>query len=509
MAAELGPETVRGAATTIIHSTANRGYGGGMNLGARLARGEYLVLSNSDVEFTDGWLERLLAHMQADPTIGVLSPLTNYVGEGLQNDPDAADLKPEAAPAYGAKIAAREGCLYPAERLAYFCVMMRASVYDMLNGFDEGFGLGNLEDDNLSVRLRLLGYRLAIARNTFVYHHGSKTFKTNRLDHAQLMERNTYRHLNLLSEFSTAFNPIQMIPRIRAPKPAISVVIRTRNRPLKLRNALLSLANQTQRDFEVVVVNDGGEDVADVLSPFEAQYPIRYVRHEQHLDAGSTATTGLNAAQGEWLCFLDDDDIVYPFHLELLYQTALAQPDYRFFYTHFNRVLMLERGPHLVTHSRLRSEPQPFDRDKFLWTNYIVVHAWLFHRVVHETIGPLNPELFVLQDWDYLIRASRKFDFYGIPRESCEYRFYPSLSNSVLGRRKRSAEEHERIYQMHPTDDPALLRIREEQVQAVRAQVKRFERIEADVQAGRITNAQGHAMMVRDAVGFQLDPADV
>ena len=67
--------------------------------------------------------------------------------------------------------------LQDVESLAGLCLMFDRTTLEALGGFDEVFGLGNFEDDDLSLRARLRGGRLVVVRSAFVHHRGSRTFK--------------------------------------------------------------------------------------------------------------------------------------------------------------------------------------------------------------------------------------------------------------------------------------------------------------------------------------------
>jgi len=90
--------------------------------------------------------------------------------------------------------------------------------------------------------------------------------------------------------------------------PKVSVVIPTYNRPNFLRAAVRSVLGQTFQDFEIVIVDDAstGETQAVVASFGDPR--IRYLRHDQNRQISGARNTGVQAATGEFVAFLDDDD---------------------------------------------------------------------------------------------------------------------------------------------------------------------------------------------------------
>lgn len=91
--------------------------------------------------------------------------------------------------------------------------------------------------------------------------------------------------------------------------PRISVVIPVYNRSSELRRALESLARQTERQFEVVVCDDGStQDIRAVLAPFESQLDVRYQRIENSGGPARPRNVAISLASGEWIAFLDSDD---------------------------------------------------------------------------------------------------------------------------------------------------------------------------------------------------------
>ncbi|MCD6385261.1 glycosyltransferase family 2 protein, partial [Candidatus Sumerlaeota bacterium] len=95
--------------------------------------------------------------------------------------------------------------------------------------------------------------------------------------------------------------------------PRVSVIIPVFNRKEMVKEAISSVLNQTFRDFELIVVDDGSTDgTAEVVKSFNE---VRYIRQE-HKGPASARNTGIMNAEGELIAFLDSDDLWLPEKLE-------------------------------------------------------------------------------------------------------------------------------------------------------------------------------------------------
>jgi glycosyltransferase involved in cell wall biosynthesis len=95
----------------------------------------------------------------------------------------------------------------------------------------------------------------------------------------------------------------------------VSVIIPTYNRAAKVAKAVSSVLEQTFRDFELIVVDDGSTDpTRSVLQPFGTR--IRFLLHEENRGVSAARNTGIRASQGPLIAFLDSDDYWLPEKLE-------------------------------------------------------------------------------------------------------------------------------------------------------------------------------------------------
>lgn len=235
--------------------------------------------------------------------------------------------------------------------------------------------------------------------------------------------------------------------------PTVTVVIATFNRPRLLARALQSLTGQTFTDFEVVVVNDGGVDVRSVVERFPS-LDIRLVEHSTNRGVTVAQNTGGREARGEYLCYLNDDDLFLPHHLSTVVHAARDHGGDVVVYTDGAQVLEDEQG-RAITRSVL-PRPEGFDRDLLLVTNFIPAITLLFPTDAWREIGGFDETFEVLEDWELWIRLSAVRRFVHLPVVSCEYRLRGGRGNITTREVPRFHACLERVYEKHPVAVPDL-----------------------------------------------------
>jgi GT2 family glycosyltransferase len=171
----------------VIRNPENRGFPAGCNQALAAARGAYTVFLNNDTVVTEGWLDGLIGPVLHDwPKVGMVGAVTNAASPPQHVPVDYTGLSGLAA------FAARRRRAYAGKtiefpRLTGFCLLARREVLEQVGGFDERYGLGFFDDDDLCLRVRQAGYKLLVAQDVFIHHFGSRTFKALGVDtNAQL-----------------------------------------------------------------------------------------------------------------------------------------------------------------------------------------------------------------------------------------------------------------------------------------------------------------------------------
>jgi GT2 family glycosyltransferase len=180
----------------VVRSPVNLGFAGGVNLGLAAMRGDVAVLLNNDALATPGWLRGMTGALGRVRHAGIVGPRSNWVSDDqiVTGVPYAEAPSPDLDRFAADRARRLAGGGREATRLSGLCMAISAAVLDRVGGFDTRFEVGNLEDDDYSVRARLAGFRLWIADDAYVHHFGHKTFDALDEDYDELMRTNALRY---------------------------------------------------------------------------------------------------------------------------------------------------------------------------------------------------------------------------------------------------------------------------------------------------------------------------
>ena len=230
-----------------------------------------------------------------------------------------------------------------------------------------------------------------------------------------------------IEELRRAIGPALVTDGERGPAP-VSVVIRTRNRPALLKEALESLRAQTARPRQVVIVNDGGASPKEVANAFRSDFDVALEEPKQRRGRSAAANRGVAVAKEELVSFLDDDDRCFPDHLERLVAGARQGPE-PVVYSDAVTVVYGQGESGWEPRVRTLQYSLDFDPDYLLYANYIPIHTLLLPRVLFTKVGGFDEGLDYSEDWDFLIRLSAETPFRHLRAVTCEYRVFEAVSN--------------------------------------------------------------------------------
>ncbi|MEZ5243832.1 MAG: glycosyltransferase [Acidimicrobiales bacterium] len=230
-----------------------------------------------------------------------------------------------------------------------------------------------------------------------------------------------------LDDLLRAYGQAEVLPSAE-PSVSFTVVVRTMGtRPVSLAEALDSLAAQTFRDFDVVVVVHGPPDVADAVRASVAERLSDRLSIVTVSGGGRAhpLNVGLEHVNGSHFCFLDDDDLAYDDWLQAFADAAVAEPGVILRAVTESQDWTTAGGTEPVSPVGDVERPFPdrFDLLAHMSLNLTPICALAYPRGV---IDPLRlrfcDDLPVYEDWDFLMRAAMAVGVVSIPRATSLYR---------------------------------------------------------------------------------------
>ncbi|MFD2331432.1 glycosyltransferase family 2 protein [Cohnella sp. GCM10020058] len=213
--------------------------------------------------------------------------------------------------------------------------------------------------------------------------------------------------------------------RIPSHHPLVSIIIRTCGRPEVLKEALLSVRHQTYSNIEVVVVEDGPNMSQEMIVNEFSDLNIKYFSTITHVGRCLAGNIALENANGEYFNFLDDDDVMFGDHVEVLV-TQLTENSYcgaAYAMAFETPIRVKSKSPYEyeeIFHNVIHK--QAFNRLILLHHNYFPIQTVLFSRELYDKFGGFDPNLEVLEDWDLWLRYAFNEDFHYVEKVTSMYR---------------------------------------------------------------------------------------
>jgi len=198
------------------------------------------------------------------------------------------------------------------------------------------------------------------------------------------------------------------------PATCVSIVMPTRNRADCLAEAIASVQAQTYANWELHIVDDGSRDgTRAVVEPFLADARIRYEAIEPS-GASAARNHGLRATRGEYIAYLDSDNLWFPGFLAAAVAALAGDPGTDLVYG------VLATGAHGGGSLQLLHEP--FDRCRLERANYIDLNVVVHRRALYAAHGGFDEGLARVVDWDLLLRYTAETPALALPVLAARYR---------------------------------------------------------------------------------------
>jgi len=457
----------------------NKGFGYGHNRNFEKSKSNYFLVTNIDLTFEKNALVEIIQAAKADENSKIGS------WEFRQ--------KPYEHPKYYHPVTLETHWSSSA------CILFSQTAFEMVKGYEERIFLYG-EDVDISYRLRDLGYRLKYCPRAVCWHYayehasqlkaaqyyGSKLaniylrlrfgkiheiligffmyftlffLSVNIPDRIKILFNNLIsifkntpyflrtrkkRHIKFLFKYwdydlrrEGAFYPCPILPEENLP--LVSIIIRTYHGRIGwLKEAVSSVLNQTYLCIELVVIEDGSETAKSFITSLQQTNRFKNIIYQSIEKSGrcTAGNKGLALATGEYIVFLDDDDLFFADHIEILVSVLLENSTLGAAYSVAWEVPteLVQSDPFRYKESSpLINHCQPFSR-YLLWDyNYLPIQSVMFRRELYIKAGGFDVSLDALEDWDLWIRFSLHVDFILVNKLTSLYRV-PIKYQAILQR---------------------------------------------------------------------------
>ena len=222
--------------------------------------------------------------------------------------------------------------------------------------------------------------------------------------------------------------------------PTVTIVVRTRNRPAMLRRALASINSQTYRNFEVVVVNDAGDEteVRSVIDPLDAAFKkaITIVTNEVSNGREAALESGFNASRCPYYAVHDDDDSWHPHFLKKTVAYLDEHPEAGGVATRCEIIRERVRADGTcieIEREVLSTDNYGLSLVDMMVENYTPPISQLIRREVADRVGHWDGSLQTQADWDFNLRLLAASPVGFIDGEPLAYWHHRDTMDASLG----------------------------------------------------------------------------
>jgi len=237
-----------------------------------------------------------------------------------------------------------------------------------------------------------------------------------------------------------------------ADAPLVSVVVATHNRPVLLAETLAAIERQTYPSIEIIVVNDAGSDVRDVVACFPR---ARLLEQPENRGPAAARNRGLADARGTFAILFDDDDEMFPDHIAVLANALLVSGLDVAYGQMINAFVVLSGQDHYVIDG-LTGHDALLDHADIQWAGALATTAVMFRRALADRIGTVDESLTAAEDYEFWYRLAAGREWVRVPGITSVYFVRRDGSNRSANGARRYFQAHQAIYGMHPSGRPLV-----------------------------------------------------
>lgn len=215
--------------------------------------------------------------------------------------------------------------------------------------------------------------------------------------------------------------------------PKLSVIIPTYNRENYIKSSIDSVLGQTFQDFEIIVVDDESSDkTRDIIRPI-SDPRLRYIQIKHSGFPSVVRNRGLIEAKGEYISFLDSDDILFPNALKRLSQYLDLHKDVGMVYSNFKPIGDIPTDFYIKLSKNKKMKKTGYVFRDLLLINFILCLGVLIRKSCIETVGRFDENLRVMEDYELFLRIANKYEIHYIDETLSGFRSHKDHISDISG----------------------------------------------------------------------------
>ena len=237
-------------------------------------------------------------------------------------------------------------------------------------------------------------------------------------------------------------------------RPVVSVIIPAHNAVQYIAETLASVLAQTYRALEVIVVDDGSTDgTADLV---RVQFPAVICLSKINEGVARARNYGIANSRGEWVAFLDADDLWLPKKIESQIAAVRARPEIGLCFT--DSTIFLDMPRRVLHRASAAIKPRPECGAAALFEdNFITTSTVMVRRSVLDTVGQFSPEFHGPEDFELWLRIAERFAIHYVDEPLALYRRHAeSLTGQICV--QSYIDQHRTICALAMVRQPELYR---------------------------------------------------
>ncbi len=208
--------------------------------------------------------------------------------------------------------------------------------------------------------------------------------------------------------------------------PTLSINLCCYNSEKYLRETLDSIVNQTYKDWELVIINDGSSDCTEVIinEYINQGYPIIY-HCQENQGLGYSRNKAIELSKGEYIAIIDHDDIWLPSKLKKQMSLFKNRPEIGLVYS--EGIIFFPNGVNeLYSHFSNHRYYRGYVLDKLFFNDFVICSSIVVKRSVIDHVGWFDPSFNHVEEYDLLLRISEKYSFDYLDEPLVQYRIHES-----------------------------------------------------------------------------------